>query len=110
MLLGASGFDISLFENIDEIDAALCARAAQSFLRGDFKAYGDDSAGFIIVPANPLSAVATLTFPTPKSKNFGGAWEKVLEQLPFLTAAERVKIEAAITELRKERLREPLLG
>ena len=36
--------------NIDAIDAALCAVAAQYVLAGRFKAYGDASEGFILVP------------------------------------------------------------
>jgi predicted RNase H-like nuclease len=36
---------------IDEIDAALCALAAQHVLAGTFKAYGDEAEGFIVVPS-----------------------------------------------------------
>jgi predicted nuclease with RNAse H fold len=36
--------------NIDEIDAALCALAAEHVLAGSFKAYGDAAEGFILVP------------------------------------------------------------
>ena len=36
--------------SIDEIDAALCALAAQHVLAGSFKAFGDAAEGFVLVP------------------------------------------------------------
>jgi predicted nuclease with RNAse H fold len=50
-LLRAAGIDPSPLRNIDEVDAALCALAAQHFVAGTFKAYGDDAGGYIIVRA-----------------------------------------------------------
>jgi predicted RNase H-like nuclease len=38
---------------MDEIDAALCAFAAQHVLRGRFNTYGDAVEGFILVPSRP---------------------------------------------------------
>jgi hypothetical protein len=37
--------------NIDLVDAALCALAAQALLAGRFQTYGDAREGFIVVPA-----------------------------------------------------------
>jgi len=36
--------------SIDEIDAALCALAAQYVLAGSFNVFGDAAEGFILVP------------------------------------------------------------
>lgn len=49
-LLSQAGMAIESLNNIDEIDAALCAFTAQQFLAGAFRAYGDDQEGFIVVP------------------------------------------------------------
>lgn len=49
-LLQAAGFACDRLRSIDDIDAALCALAAEAFVAGDFKAYGDNAGGFIIVP------------------------------------------------------------
>jgi predicted nuclease with RNAse H fold len=49
-LIRLGGIDPTAFANIDEIDAALCAFAAESFVRDDFKSYGDVEGGFIVVP------------------------------------------------------------
>lgn len=53
-LLERCGLDPSLFANIDEVDAALCAIAADAFMRDRFHGYGDSVGGFIIVPADWL--------------------------------------------------------
>ena len=49
-LLAGAGFDIALLTNIDTVDAALCALTAQYLLAKEFKAYGDATEGFIVVP------------------------------------------------------------
>jgi len=54
-LLRKLGFHIAELSNIDEVDAALCAFAAQSFAHEQFKTYGDPIGGFIIVPNLSLS-------------------------------------------------------
>ena len=50
-LLTRAGIDESKLGNIDEVDAALCALAAQSFSQRSFHAYGDREGGYIVVPA-----------------------------------------------------------
>ncbi len=54
-LIQRAGLSLSDYSSIDEIDAALCALAAQAFASGDGKAYGEVEGGFIIVPATPLT-------------------------------------------------------
>src|SRR5206468_9732635 len=49
-LLREAGIDTRRLTNIDTIDAALCALAANHFLAGNVKTYGDASEGFIVVP------------------------------------------------------------
>jgi len=49
-LLREAGIDTAAFTNIDTIDAALCAIAANCFLAGRIKTYGDAAEGFIVVP------------------------------------------------------------
>lgn len=45
------GIDESELPNIDFVDAALCALAADYFSRGQFKTYGDKAEGYIVVPS-----------------------------------------------------------
>ena len=96
MLLAASGFEVSVFENIDEIDAALCALAARCFVREDFIAYGDSEGGFIVAPKNSLPSAGRLTFPAPVAQGKPGALRKILAQLPLLSASEHKLLQAAI--------------
>jgi len=49
-LLMRAGLEVSAFDHIDEIDAALCAIAAQHFVMNHYKAYGNADSGYIIVP------------------------------------------------------------
>ncbi len=49
-LLREAGIDTTLLTNIDTVDAALCALAANHFLAGNVKTYGDATEGFIVVP------------------------------------------------------------
>jgi predicted RNase H-like nuclease len=44
------GYDISMLDNIDFVDAALCALTAESFLRDRWQCFGDKQEGFIVVP------------------------------------------------------------
>ena len=44
------GYDVSGLPNIDFIDAALCAVAADEFRKGSYQLYGDQAEGFIVVP------------------------------------------------------------
>jgi hypothetical protein len=43
-------FDISSLTNIDFVDAALCAVAADAFRRGEVKLYGNAEEGYVVVP------------------------------------------------------------
>jgi predicted nuclease with RNAse H fold len=52
-LLTNAGIATDSLTTIDEIDAALCAFAAQHVLRGRFNTYGDAVEGFILVPSRP---------------------------------------------------------
>lgn len=45
-----NSYNPALLTNIDFVDAGLCSVAASAFLSGDFKAFGDDDEGFIVVP------------------------------------------------------------
>jgi predicted nuclease with RNAse H fold len=53
-LLRRWGLDPALLTSIDEVDAALCAIAADAFFRDRFHGYGDPAGGFIIVPSDRL--------------------------------------------------------
>ncbi|MEY4940992.1 MAG: hypothetical protein RIQ93_2727 [Verrucomicrobiota bacterium] len=65
-LLRRAGIDPSGLRNIDEIDATLCAVAAQAYFAGQFKAYGDVEGGYIIVPKSPHPRAKVLSLlPTP---------------------------------------------
>ena len=44
------GLDISGLPNIDFVDSALCAIAADEFRKGSYQLYGDRDEGFIVVP------------------------------------------------------------
>jgi predicted nuclease with RNAse H fold len=50
-LLREAGIATKPLSNIDVVDAALCALAAQALLAGRYKTYGDAREGFIVVPA-----------------------------------------------------------
>lgn len=49
------GYDISPLTNIDYIDAALCAVAAEEFRHGRTKYFGNQAEGFIVLPAANLN-------------------------------------------------------
>lgn len=56
-LLDRAGLATSTLGSIDEIDATLCALAAQRFAIGDFSAFGDAEDGYIIVPRGLVRSV-----------------------------------------------------
>lgn len=45
------GYNISTLSNIDFVDAALCAVAADAFRKDNYRCFGNPEEGFIIVPA-----------------------------------------------------------
>jgi len=49
------GYDVRRLPNIDFVDAALCAVAADEFLNGRYQLYGDRVEGFIVVPASSFA-------------------------------------------------------
>lgn len=57
-LLQAAGFACDRLRSIDDIDAVLCAIAAEAFVTGNFKAYGDNGGGFIVVPRTAIAPAA----------------------------------------------------
>jgi len=50
-VLIARGYDVSYLANIDYIDAALCAVAAEEFRQCHFTPFGREDEGFIVLPA-----------------------------------------------------------
>ena len=49
-LLEEAGFVTGDLTSLDDVDAALCAVAAQQFIAGRFNAYGEPRQGFILLP------------------------------------------------------------
>jgi predicted nuclease with RNAse H fold len=49
-LLREAGLSLTSLTNIDQVDAALCALAAQYLIAGTFNTYGDAEEGYIVVP------------------------------------------------------------
>jgi len=93
-LLHHAGLDVAALAGIDEIDATLCALAAQALAAGRHKAYGDPASGFIVVPSDPLPAAAPRRSPSiaraPRAATAPSpALAGILALLPKLTAAER---------------------
>lgn len=58
-LLRGAGVDDSALSNIDEVDATLCALAANSLKRNAFRSYGDPLDGLIVVPLKSVGVRAT---------------------------------------------------
>lgn len=56
LLLKERGVENSELSNIDYVDAALCALAADAYLASEFESYGDQAGGFIVVPVG-LSSI-----------------------------------------------------
>lgn len=50
-VLVAEGMDTTPLTSVDFVDAALCALTAQYVRSGTYKAYGDETDGFIVVPS-----------------------------------------------------------
>ena len=50
-ILTRKGYNISSLTNIDYLDAALCAIAANEFSKRNYRPFGNREEGFIIVPA-----------------------------------------------------------
>lgn len=55
-LLQRAGLATTAGVKIDDVDATLCALAAQHFRANRFRAFGDATDGYIIVPRDPLRA------------------------------------------------------
>lgn len=91
-LLTQAGINDRAFVNIDEIDAALCALAAEAFARRAFHGYGDAEGGFIIVPAGPRRDSSTSRFERPVTKARSTpmlTMSQIIATLPSLSAADR---------------------
>jgi hypothetical protein len=67
-LLIQAGINERALFGIDEVDAALCALAAQAFVQRSFHAYGDSDGGFIIVPEWSRQRSAAPSAPRRSSK------------------------------------------
>ncbi len=52
-VLRERGYNVTGLPNIDFVDAALCAVAANEFRKGSYKLYGAQAEGFIVVPGGP---------------------------------------------------------
>ena len=59
------GLDISSLSNIDFVDAALCAVAADAFRRDRFTAFGDANEGYVVVPKGKVKAKRKCVSPCP---------------------------------------------
>jgi predicted nuclease with RNAse H fold len=91
-LLVRRGIDVARLSNIDEVDAALCAVAAQAFTAGAYQTYGDAEGGFIITPpwSGRAGAPGTGCEVGPKSTaRPSQALAGIIAALPSLTAGER---------------------
>jgi predicted RNase H-like nuclease len=95
-LLERAGLSTAELSNIDEVDAALCAVAADHFARGKFKSYGDRKGGFIIVPA-----AASISTDTDDQSSQGASREALAEisaLLPRLNSQDRLKLFRKLRE------------
>ena len=103
-LLERAGFSLTDLANIDEIDAALCALAAESFARRAFKSYGDPKGGFIIVPSTRVARKSAAEDwnasrgVSSAQKNPSAALEKILALLPTLTVDEKRRIRSQLDD------------
>ncbi len=52
-VLEAAGIGAGALGSLDLVDAALCAVAARSYLRGDYRQLGDREGGFLLLPYRP---------------------------------------------------------
>jgi predicted RNase H-like nuclease len=53
--LKREGYDVSGLPNIDFVDAALCAAAADAFRINRYQLFGDREEGFIVVPTSSVA-------------------------------------------------------
>lgn len=60
-ILETAGIGSNALTAIDDIDAALCAVAAQHVLSGSFKALGDAAEGYILLPTSSQNLSRSLT-------------------------------------------------
>ena len=95
-LLEEGGLRASSFSNIDEVDAALCAIAADRFARGDFRAFGDKVCGFIVVPSGPILAAEPRQKATPNRNNL---IDEILPRLGHLNHAELLMLRSRLEEM-----------
>jgi predicted nuclease with RNAse H fold len=58
-LLQKAAYDVSHLNNIDFIDAALCAVSADYFAKQQFTAYGCTAEGFIVIPNSASASYST---------------------------------------------------
>lgn len=45
------GYNVGSLTNVDFVDAGLCALTADGFVRGSYRLFGEQTEGFIVVPA-----------------------------------------------------------
>jgi len=91
-LLVRAGINDREFLNIDEVDAALCALAAQAFARRAFHGYGDAEGGFIVVPAGQRREGSAPRIARPAIRATPAASRalaQIITALPSLSGAER---------------------
>jgi len=94
-ILSRAGLDPESFSSIDEIDAALCAIAADHFVLGKFRSYGQaDQGGCIVVP-RPTSKLARSSS-AALSRQSSTAPTAILERLLQLTSLERQQLVARL--------------
>jgi predicted nuclease with RNAse H fold len=98
-ILQRAGVDTVGLLNTDEIDAALCAVAAQYFAAGEFKAYGDAAGGFIIVPHTPRAPMGALADAANRDGASRAALAQITALLPALTPAERQNLIAQLQRI-----------
>ncbi len=103
-LLARVGLPVAELHNMDEIDAALCAVAAQAFLAEKFKAYGDAAGGFIIVPSEPVPGFdfdrfRPLAADRDDEPKRSSPLSRIIAGLPQLSPAERQTLRARLNTL-----------
>lgn len=100
-----AGVDVSGLEGIDEVDAALCALTAERFAQNRFKAYGDVSSGFVIVPSESVEGFNGAAFrpsargTKQKTVASEGALGEVLAMLPHLSPSDRLALRSRLDDL-----------
>lgn len=97
-LLKRYGLDETALLNIDEVDAALCAIAADAFACGNSRNYGDSEGGFIVVPS--ISGLVEGDREKPHSDR--RVLNEILHRLPKLSRAERLMLRSRLDDLIEE--------